>query len=136
MKKLLFLSVIVCLFSCSILRHTPETNDDIITYIENGKAATHDLYLRAIISNDKRYDTYKSEYKSIEAVIDSMITLNTNRKYSKKMLLQWQLFKNNFLLYEADHQKRKILNVAQLQANDKYCLGFWNPIINTEKSLK
>jgi CRISPR/Cas system CMR subunit Cmr4 (Cas7 group RAMP superfamily) len=145
MKHLRFLMLLITLnvvvaapltlSSCKALA-LPSKNATLLADVEEIDNAVNSLYDRVIVSNDKRFATYESDYSDIDLKIAYIVDVNKTRNKAGNILKQAELLQKNFAIAEDDHRSRSVLSNKELKTHKDYIHAFIKPILVSELSLK
>lgn len=124
-----YILLLLLLPACKVA-FVPTRNDIIIAQVMQGQRTTDSIY-DVMITGDK---TYNPElYDMIQGEITALSTEESGR--NKIIASQVAKLQSHFNYYRGQHQV-KSLNAAELTTYKNDLDAFWQPILNSEKTLK
>ena len=129
------LIISVTVFSCRVTL-APARDASLIVNVLDIQNSTNTLYSSIISSQNKSFSFYESDYLAIDSKIDSLVSVNKDRKYAQNIYKQAVILQTYFDKYTADHKNRGTLKTSEARVYKDYLQSFIKTILVSELSLK
>ena len=133
--KLLLPALLVFTMSCKVM-FVPKQSADALAMIEKGQYLTDKLFTGIETGPDRNYDTWQLSYISAIDAIEALIALDKTRAKAGNLLVQDKKLHDAMIKYREIHMSRGEITEGMAGVFKVYVQSFWNPRINSEKTLK
>lgn len=133
--KLLLPALLVFTMSCKVM-FVPKQSADALAMIEKGSYLTNKLFTGIEAGPDRSYAAWESDYTASIDAINSLILIDKARAKSGNLLTQDKKLYDAVLRYREIHSTRGEITEGMAGVFKVYVQSFWNPRINSEKTLK
>jgi hypothetical protein len=133
--KLLLPALLLMCFSCKVM-FVPKQSADALAMIEKGQHLTDKLFTGIETGPDRSYAAWENDYTASIDAVNSLILIDKARPKSGNLLVQDKKLYDALVRYREIHLTRGEITEGMAGVFKVYIQSFWNPRINSEKTLK